>query len=157
MSPEFADFLLATPEAERTGSVFIFRGVIGSSGSGTRDRDCVGTIGRRIGKAVGVVVDNSIRDKVRYASAHDLRRSFVNRWVQRVTLQVLKEMMRHGDIDTTLRYYVGRKASGWQLAELTAEFGVPGLICSDNSVKTINPYTTDTYIIRGVAQPGQRV
>ncbi len=37
--------------------------------------------------------------------------SFGERWAQRVMPQVLKELMRHGEIDTTLRYYVGRNAA----------------------------------------------
>ena len=48
--------------------------------------------------------------KVKFASAHDLRRSFGERWALRVMPQVLMELMRHEDIQTTLRYYVGRNA-----------------------------------------------
>jgi integrase len=55
-------------------------------------------------KTVGEVV------KVKHASAHDLRRSFGERWAARVMPQVLMELMRHESMDTTLRYYVGRNA-----------------------------------------------
>jgi integrase len=48
--------------------------------------------------------------KLKYASAHDLRRSFGQRWASRVMPQVLMELMRHESIETTLRYYVGRNA-----------------------------------------------
>ncbi len=51
----------------------------------------------------------------RYASAHDLRRAFGFRWSTRVMPPVLRELMRHESIDTTMQFYVGRNA------EATAE------------------------------------
>ena len=48
--------------------------------------------------------------KLKFASAHDLRRSFGERWAMRVLPQVLQEMMRHESIETTMRYYVGQNA-----------------------------------------------
>jgi len=59
---------------------------------------------------------------VKYASAHDLRRSFGERWATRVMPVVLQELMRHESIDTTMRYYVGRSAQStakllWQAHE----------------------------------------
>ena len=53
--------------------------------------------------------------RVKYASAHDRRRSFGERWAQLVMPQVLMELMRHESIETTMRYYVGRNA------EMTAD------------------------------------
>ncbi|MHC4180677.1 MAG: tyrosine-type recombinase/integrase, partial [Planctomycetota bacterium] len=71
-------------------------------------------IGRRItaiGKAAGVKVATSPKTgKVKYASAHDLRRSFGWRWAERVMPQTLKELMRHESVSTTEKYYVGRNA-----------------------------------------------
>jgi hypothetical protein len=51
-------------------------------------------------------------DKARgkFASAHDLRRSFGERWASRVMPQVLMELMRHESVEKTLRFYVGRNA-----------------------------------------------
>jgi integrase len=49
--------------------------------------------------------------KVKYASLHDFRRSFGERWSDRVMPVVLKELMRHSQIETTLRYYVGQDAT----------------------------------------------
>jgi integrase len=46
----------------------------------------------------------------KYASAHDLRRSFGSRWADRVDTFKLQELMRHSNIETTRRYYVGRNA-----------------------------------------------
>ena len=61
----------------------------------------------KIGREAKVVVDKS-RNK--FATAHDLRRSFGERWAARVMPQVLMELMRHESIDTTLKFYVGRNA-----------------------------------------------
>ena len=46
----------------------------------------------------------------KWASAHDLRRSFGARWADRVMPKVLMELMRHEDINTTLKYYAGQNA-----------------------------------------------
>jgi integrase len=45
-----------------------------------------------------------------YATAHDLRRSFGTRWAKRVMPAVLKELMRHSSINTTMGYYVEQAA-----------------------------------------------
>jgi integrase len=47
---------------------------------------------------------------VKYASVHDLRRSFGERWAARIMPQQLKEIMRHELIETTMRFYVGHNA-----------------------------------------------
>ena len=60
-----------------------------------------------IGRKANVVVDKK-RNKC--STAHDLRRSFGERWAARVMPQVLTELMRHESIETTLRYYVGENA-----------------------------------------------
>ncbi|WP_146453020.1 tyrosine-type recombinase/integrase [Bythopirellula polymerisocia] len=60
-----------------------------------------------IGTAANVVVDP---ERGKCASAHDLRRSFGNRWSRRVMPTVLRELMRHSDINTTMNYYVGQSA-----------------------------------------------
>ncbi len=48
--------------------------------------------------------------KVKYASAHDLRQSFGERWAALVMPQILTQLMRHESIDTTMKFYVGRNA-----------------------------------------------
>ena len=48
--------------------------------------------------------------KEKFASFHDLRRSFGERWSQKVMPQTLMKPMRHKSIDTTLRFYVGHDA-----------------------------------------------
>jgi integrase len=49
--------------------------------------------------------------KVKYASAHDLRRSFGDRWKTRVMPHTLKELMRHKNIETTNRFYISENAA----------------------------------------------
>lgn len=61
----------------------------------------------KIGEAAGVIVNHAPK---KFASAHDLRRSFGPRWASKVMPQVLMILMRHENIETTMRFYVGRDA-----------------------------------------------
>jgi integrase len=106
MAPEFAEMLQATPEAERTGYVFN-PAPQRQKRSQRLSAASVGRTGGAIGEKAGVVVN---KEQEKYASAHDLRRSFGLRWASRVMPQVLMELMRHESIDTTMKYYVGRNA-----------------------------------------------
>jgi integrase len=102
VTPEFAEMLLAVHEAERAGRVFKL--------PFTR-KDTVSKFVTNLGEAAGVKVNTDPRTaKVKFASAHDLRRSFGERWAVRVMPQVLMHLMRHESIETTMRYYVGRNA-----------------------------------------------
>jgi integrase len=110
IAPEFAVFLLETPESERTGRVFKlpkekFRSVEARGNWAGRTLSA-------IGKKAGVVVRTDPNDptKKKFASAHDLRRSFGARWAERVMPAILQALMRHESIETTLRYYVGANA-----------------------------------------------
>ena len=114
MTPEFAELLQATPEVEREGRVFNPLPVGRNSRAGSRMRvDSSSKVISQIGKAAGVkVAENSRRGKVRikFATAHDLRRAFGVRWSTRVMPPVLQQLMRHESIDTTMKNYVGRNA-----------------------------------------------
>ncbi len=107
MAPEFALLLEPTPETDRTGPVFTLNGRQGRLGSNQ-----VSKIMSKIGKAAGVKVYTNPKDsaKVKFASAHDLRRAFGARWAARVMPAQLMELMRHESIETTLRFYVGTNA-----------------------------------------------
>ncbi len=75
--------------------------------------DTVSKIVSRIGCKAAVKVEETTRKgehHIKYASAHDLRRSFGERWSMRVLPQVLMELMRHESITTTMQFYVGRNA-----------------------------------------------
>jgi integrase len=111
IAPEFALFLAETPEAERTGPVFKLTGRRrGRPGRPLPHRvsEIVSEIGGKAG--VRVYVDPKDPNKVKYASAHDLRRAFGERWAARLMPAQLMELMRHESIETTLRFYVGTDA-----------------------------------------------
>lgn len=110
LAPEFAKFLLDTPPGARHGFVFNPR-PLRADKQGTRlgSQQVQRVIGI-IGRLANVKVSEKPGGKVKWASAHDLRRSFGDRWAARVMPQVLMELMRHESIETTLRYYVGRNA-----------------------------------------------
>lgn len=115
LTPDFAQWLLQTPQNERSGFVFKLPGL--SEGQMTHERvgRNIAAIGRRAG-----VLGNCDTDK--YASAHDLRRSFGTRWAKRVMPAVLQKLMRHSAIETTLRYYADIDADDLA-ADLWREYG----------------------------------
>lgn len=102
ISPEFTEFLLAVPEGDRHGLVFAIEGPDGPLSTKRASRYI-----SSIGKAAKVVIDKAAD---RYATAHDLRRSFGSRWAPRVTPAVLRDLMRHSSITTTMSYYVDLNA-----------------------------------------------
>lgn len=116
ITPDFAELLEATPEAERVGRVFR---LWAKDGRTWLEEDKVSKTVSAIGEKAGVIVKPALkgerpgdpdRKPAKFASSHDLRRSFGERWAQRVLPQVLQELMRHENIETTLRYYVGQNA-----------------------------------------------
>jgi len=115
MTPDFAEFLLTIPEAERSGPVFVLPG----SNGATLKQDAIGRKVSRIGRAAKVVV-NKAEDQ--FATAHDLRRSFGTRWSSRVKPAVLQRLMRHADIKTTMAFYVFQEADD-VAADLWRQFG----------------------------------
>ena len=101
LTPDFAEWLLNnTPANQRTGQVFPMAELLTG---GRMGGDTVGRVISRIGKKASVVVN---RAEGKFASAHDLRRSFGTRWAQQTTPVVLQRLMRHSEITTTMRYYV---------------------------------------------------
>lgn len=105
IAPEFAEFLLATPEAERTGPVFhptTRHKVPRRPGEWWASRAIA-----KIGEKAGVKVSS---DPLKFASAHDFRRAFGTRWASRVKPATLQLLMRHSAIETTLKFYVALDA-----------------------------------------------
>jgi integrase len=103
MTPDFAEWLLQTPPDARCGRVFDLGDRPGRQRSAKRVSRAISEIGAR----AGVVVNY---ERKKFASAHDLRRSFGTRWAPRVKPATLQLLMRHSSIDTTLRYYVAQDA-----------------------------------------------
>jgi len=116
VAPEFGEILLAIPEDRRRGRVFR---LLGARDKVLTDPQYVSAVVVRMGEAAGIKVDERAkRDRktgklvevVKFASAHDLRRSFGFRWSRRVLPAELRELMRHADIQTTMQFYVGQEA-----------------------------------------------
>lgn len=126
MAPEFAEFLRQTPVSDRIGPVFA---PIPKYRSSRPSAWWVSRVVSKIGRAAKVKVSTDCRtSKVKYASAHDLRRSFGERWSAKVMPQVLMLLMRHESIDTTMKFYVGRNAKTaaqvlWDAYSLQGEIG----------------------------------
>ncbi len=110
MAPEFAELLAEVPPEQRTGPVF--NPMAKRAGAGRVKAFQVCKVVSAIGQAAGVKVSaDAVTGQVKFASAHDLRRSFGERWAVRVMPPILQQLMRHESIDTTLRFYVGRNAN----------------------------------------------
>lgn len=113
LTPDFVQFLRKMPKARRTGFVFNAPAMRKHPKSEvyrvSRNRDYVGRVISAAGMKANIIVARDGK-RVKRASAHDTRRTFGDRWSQKVMPVVLKELMRHRSIDTTLKYYVGRDA-----------------------------------------------
>ena len=111
--PGFESLLLETPAAERSGWVFRPMSLQGLRGRSAKTErlavDWVKRILSRIGKAAGVVVEPENRHTgraVKYASAHDLRRSCAERLLDaRVPPLTIARVLRHESWETTRRHY----------------------------------------------------
>ncbi|MAT15625.1 MAG: hypothetical protein CMJ46_10190 [Planctomyces sp.] len=108
ITPQFAEMIQSIPDGLRKGFFFdptpVRAGYVGRL-----KPEQVSRIISAIGKKARVKVSEN-RGKTKFASAHDLRRSYGERLSQHVPAQILMQMMRHESIETTLKYYVGRNA-----------------------------------------------
>lgn len=107
LAPEFAAFLDATPQRQRRG--FVFEPMTEIDYGRRMRLDSTSKVIDKIGRKAGVRVSVEGR-AAKFASAHDLRRAFGFRWAMRVMPAVLKELMRHEDVATTMQFYVGHEA-----------------------------------------------
>lgn len=123
IAPEFGRWLLETPGTDRHGPVFGFplqRKRVCKSDPGRPSMPWISKLISDIGEAAGIVVNES---PVKFASAHDLRRSFAETWIRRkVSPATLMELMRHTSIETTMEFY--REQNSRRTGEdLWKEFG----------------------------------
>ena len=93
-TPDIPELIAAVSNAEREGFVFDLPGVP-----------------REVWKVTKLVAFISEKARVKtakdhWATPHDLRLAFGPRWASRVKPTVLKKMMRHAGIHTTMKYYV---------------------------------------------------
>jgi len=97
MVPEFAELLETVPKRQRRGRVFKLpkRGEF-------PDKNQVTRIVRKIAEVANVKVTRSGD----FATPQIFRRSFGTRWAKRIMPAELQMLMRHEDIETTMKYYV---------------------------------------------------
>jgi integrase len=106
LAPDFAAWLNRTPKSERQGFVVTVLNGAGKRFNAEKLSDEVS----RIGKQAGVKVKETVK-RTKHASAHDIRRAFATRWALKVRPLTLQKMMRHSDLSTTLKFYVGLNSS----------------------------------------------
>lgn len=103
ITPDFAEWLLSQPN--KAGDVFC-----PLARSGDRiDMVWASRIISRCGETAGIITKKDAKGD-KFASAHDLRRSFGARWAVRTTSAILKDLMRHASITTTEEFYLGVNA-----------------------------------------------
>lgn len=105
ITPEFREFLLTVPAGDRSGPVFSPKVRYGRRTASTSQASHVISA---IGEKSGIETDPG-----RFATAHDLRRSFGLRWSKLVMPAVLQQLMRHATISTTMQYYAQADADRW--------------------------------------------
>lgn len=104
LTPDFCRWVLHTPAELRTGPVFP---LVKARYKNSPNSDHASKIITKIGRLSKVKVSATGK----FASAHDLRRSFGLRWSQRVMPAELQQLMRHADIATTMKYYAVASAT----------------------------------------------
>ena len=87
----------------------------------------VGQIISAIGEKAGVITaTDSQTGEPKFASAHDLRRAFGVRWSRKFRPNILKQLMRHASIQTTMDFYAAEDEQA-VAAEVWAGSGnIPG-------------------------------
>lgn len=116
IAPEFAVWLQQVPQSQRKG--FVFNPLAQNEDKRRLTSQTVGRTIVEIGKKSNVVVDWKAAKPGAddgaplpvYVSAHDLRRSFGERWSSRIMPKELMELMRHKSFETTMKFYVGQNA-----------------------------------------------
>lgn len=120
LAPEFVGLLSAVPEPERRGEVFCLPCV---------QKEWVSKLVCRMGRKAGIVVLDE-GDTVKYASCHDLRRSFAKRWQGRVGRTDQQELMRHSDASVTEDYYTGPRPAAVLAGRLWEAFSMETRVVS---------------------------
>ena len=113
LCPWFEDLLLETPKEERCGHVFDPKSLNhkfkGRHIPARLTPERVGRVISKIGEQAGIMVDaGNLRtgSPPKYASAHDLRRTFAQSLADSdMPPELVRRLMRHADIRTTERYY----------------------------------------------------
>jgi len=156
LAPEFCRLLSRVPAEKRRGKVF---SVPHPSSGRQLPCDEVSVILCKIGRRAGVKVRTKIKSRldkatgerkptevVKFASAHDLRRSFGERWSGLVMPKELGELMRHENPNTTNKYYVGRNAQKTADVCFAAYEAAKARQQAERKVQTVNTFVnTDAF------------
>lgn len=110
ITPDFVELLRSVDQLGRAGRVFRLPLLFGGRKRViTTNEKTVSKKVSAIFREAGVITAKTAKGP-QYATAHDLRRSFGERWALKVRPVVLKELMRHQSLETTMKYYVGESA-----------------------------------------------
>lgn len=91
-----------------------------------KDRTSLSRLVSDIGKAAGVIAEPGDGDEG-YATAKHFRSSFVTRWSLRgMPLERIQKIVRHADINTTRKYYLGDVGGACDFDEAAALLRVAG-------------------------------
>lgn len=101
LTPDFAEWI------GRDGTGRVFRPLV-RYGRVTASRDQCSHVISAIGKSAQVETEPG-----RFATAHDLRRSFCLRWAMIVAPAVLQQLARHASVATTMEFYAHADADRW--------------------------------------------
>jgi integrase len=116
--PDFEALLLETPGQDRSGWVFNPASLqlkLGRRVLHRRpDAEWVGKVISRIGRVAGVILQPAKRGgKPKFASAHDLRRSYAERLITAgVPEREVSRVLRHASTETTRRHYTPGTVQG---------------------------------------------
>jgi integrase len=150
VAPEFEEMLLSVHENERHG--LVFRPL-------SNRRRCPNRLSEKrvskgiadLSEAAGVKVLDE-EGSIKWATAHDFRRSFGSRWAKRVMPAVLMRLMRHGDMKTTMKYYATKdsdsvaEAARKAIRSESSDFSSDSLgNQSENHAKTAASSTSSMY------------
>lgn len=116
LCPDFAAWLQATPPKQRKGLV---------APVPLHSFDRISEFISALGESADIVVN----DEGKFASAHDFRRAFGTRWAAKVRPLTLQRLMRHANIETTLKYYVGLSSADagdelWSVPKAFPKLGI---------------------------------
>jgi integrase len=145
ITPDFFELLMSIPEADRAGAVF------GLECTSLHASKVISKAGRLAG-----VITKQDQGRTVYASAHDLRRAFGNRWARRIPAHDLQLLMRHADIQTTLKFYVGQRSDDAGAVVWGAVNADRNEICRqsadnrENQQKSGQEKTPQTVVVHGV-------
>lgn len=123
--PELAELLRTCPPDLRRGPIFR---IPGQHGRPIRSTSYIERLIARAGRRAGIIVHRYANGAVKHASAHDLRRSFAQRWADRGLSELeLAAIMRHRSIETTRQFYLhtNEQHLAQRLADLANEKPTP--------------------------------